>query len=635
MKNLYAFFLILFYSTVIAQQDESASIAEAEMKAAESLVALAVNPNTQNYDITYHKLEFTVDPAEYFIEGRVTTTFTAVTPMNTVTFDLNNQLDVLEVTMNGNGLTFTQNNNDELIITLPATLAPNSSATVEIWYSGFPGFGEQAFTTETHNGVPVLFTLSQPYGARDWWPCKQDLNDKIPNVDIYISAPQQYVSVANGVQLGAETNGDYKTTHFQHNFPIPAYLIAIAVTNYSIFTQTAGTAPNQFPIVNYIYPENYNQAVSQLAVTLPIMDLFENLFEPYPFASEKYGHAQFGFGGGMEHTTVSFMGSYGRNLIAHELAHQWFGNKVTCGSWRDIWLNEGFAEYLSGLVVEGLDGEANFDQWKLFKSQNITSQPGGAVYLTEAETQNVGRIFSSRLSYNKGAMVLHMLRFKLGDAAFFQACKNYLADPDLAFGYAVTTDWQAHLENASGQDLDEFFNDWVYKQGYPTYSVTVQNWGSGQARFVINQTQSHNSVSFFEMPLPVRIFGAGGQQADLILNNTSNNQVIITPVPFQVTGMVVNPRNDIITGTNNATLSAADFDFADTVTLSPNPAREQLAVMLPGDAELQSVTIYNALGQIVLESTSAEINVGSLPSGVHFAAIVTTSGRALKRFVKE
>ena len=218
-----------------------------------------------------------------------------------------------------------------------------------------------AFTTSQHFGTPIMWTLSEPFGARDWWPCKQDLSDKIENIDFYITAPSAYKGVANGLEVSeiANNNGT-KTVHYQHNYAIPAYLVAFAVTNYQIYQQTAGTAPNTFPIVNYIYPENYNSAVNQVAVTLPIMNLFENLFETYPFHEEKYGHAQFGWGGGMEHTTVSFMGSFSRDLIAHELAHHWFGNKITCGTWKDIWLNEGFAEYMSGLVYENLDGETAF-----------------------------------------------------------------------------------------------------------------------------------------------------------------------------------------------------------------------------------------------------------------------------------
>ena len=185
-----------------------------------------------------------------------------------------------------------------------------------------------------------------------------------------------------------------------------------------MYSHTVTNNGNPFEIINYVYPENLTSAQASTPVTVSIMELFSNKFEEYPYASEKYAHAQFGWGGGMEHTTVSFMGSFGRNLIAHELAHQWFGDKITCGSWKDIWLNEGFATYLSGLVIEEFDGEPSFKNWKQGRVSSITSQPDGAVYLSDSDTTSVSRIFSSRLSYNKGAMVLHMLRKKVGDANF-------------------------------------------------------------------------------------------------------------------------------------------------------------------------------------------------------------------------
>src|SRR5690606_12032577 len=339
--------------------------------------------------------------------------------LNSIVFDLADTMNVSQVLKNGNPLTFSHSG-DELTINFPQPILESTLDSLTIYYSGIPDDPEDSFTTHTHNGVPALFTLSQPYGAKEWWPCKQDLNDKIDSIDVVIKAPSIYTAVSNGVQQSIELDGlGNKITHFKHNYPIPAYLVAIAVTNYQTFTQLAGTAPNTFPIINYFYPENFNTASTQVAVTLPIMDLFEEKFGTYPYANEKYGHAQFGWGGGMEHTTVSFMGGFSRNLIAHELAHQWFGNKVTCGSWSDIWLNEGFAEYLSGLVIENLDGESSFVNWKANKKIIITSQPAGSVYVPEAEALNVSRIFSSRLSYNKGAMVVHMLRYLLGDAAFF------------------------------------------------------------------------------------------------------------------------------------------------------------------------------------------------------------------------
>lgn len=640
MKNI-TLIAILFCTihSLYAQQGNSAfnTIVEAEMKSAYSTTNFTANLNTGDYDVLYHELHFEVDPAAYFIDGEVTTAFTAKQNMPDITFDLTSQLTVSEVTMNGNALIFEQNTDDELIITFQSAISQGSEATVTITYSGLPAFGDGSFAIDTHNGTPSLWTLSQPYGAKDWWPCKQDLNDKIDNIDVYITAPSEYVSVSNGVEQSETDNGDgTTTTHFQHNYPIPAYLIAIAVTNYSIYNQTAGTAPNTFPIVNYIYPETVPTAIPELANTLTAMNLFEDLFETYPYHNEKYGHAQYGYGGGMEHTTVSFMGGFYRELIAHELAHQWFGNKVTCGSWKDIWLNEGFATYLSGLLVEHMDGEEAFTTWKGNRTESITSQPGGSVYLTDTDTTSISRIFSSRLTYNKGAMVVHMLRFKMGDTDFYQGLKNYLADPELAFGYAVTPQLENHLEAASGMDLTEFFQDWVYREGYPSYSITTQHFGEGQVKITINQTQSHASVNYFEMPVPIRLFGDGGAVQDVVLDNTFNGQEYVIAVPFTVTGFQFDPKNDLISANNEIFLGTNRINNLANVTLYPNPAATRLHLQLPQGIVLQKAIFYNMLGQKVMESESqTSWNITALSPGVHFVTLTTDSGTKQLRFIKE
>lgn len=636
MKKIFLLILVSFFNISFAQTtiDTIHSIAEAEMKSASATMNFAVNPNTLNYDITYQKLEFTVNPAVYFINGKVTTTFKALSSMSAVIFDLTNDLTVSSVKQNNVAVTFSQSA-EELTINLQNTLTTGSLATVEIIYSGAPSSDEEAFTIDTHSGMPILWTLSEPYGARDWWPCKQDMNDKVDAIDIYITAPSQYTSVANGIEVSQVTNADNtKTTHFSHGYPIPAYLVAIAVTNYQIFTQTAGTAPNTFPIVNYLYPENFTSASTSVAVTLPIMNLYETLFETYPFSNEKYGHAQFGWGGGMEHTTVSFMGSFGRELIAHELGHQWFGDKITCGSWNDIWLNEGFATYLSGLVVENLDGIIQFRNWKSGLTTNITSQPGGSVYVPEADISNVNRIFSSRLSYNKGAMVVNMLRFKLGDTNFFQGIKNYLADTNLAYKYAQSSDLKSHLETVSGLSLTEFFNDWVYGQGYPSYQFQVVNLANNQTQITVNQTQSHSSVSFFEMPVPLRLFGNNGQFLDVVLNNTTNNQVFIENVPFAVTSVTFDIEKQLISKNNEVTLGTNNLELDTEMRLYPNPTSSQLNLKLPENLKVEKVIFYNTLGQIISTSTETSWDVSGFANGVYYLKVFNGNGAKTFTFIK-
>lgn len=644
MKKYYLLFLVLTYAFSFAQSDvankEIEEIANIEKKSASKIMNFVANPNTANYDLTYHKLEFTVDPSQFYIAGKVTSTYTALANMSTVTFDLSSELTVLSVKKNNVNLTFSQNTSNELIITLPSVQATGTSATVEITYEGAPpstGFG--SFETTNHAGEPVMWTLSEPFGAMEWWPCKQDLNDKIASIDVFITAPTALVAVSNGLQQAKVNNGDgTSTTHFHHNYPIPAYLIAIAVTNYTIYTQQAGlgtVASPFFPIVNYLYPEEAASSQADLAVTPAIMNFFEATFVPYPFRAEKYGHAQFGWGGGMEHTTVSFMGGFDRGLIAHEMAHQWFGDKVTCGDWKDIWLNEGFATYLASMVIENFDGEAAFISDKNSKINSITSQAGGSVYVPASDETNVNRIFSGRLSYSKGAMVLNMLRLKLGTTNFLQALRNYLNDVDLAYDYAVTPDLIEHLEAVSGLDLTEFFNDWIYGQGYPIYAIEAGNSSPGMATIIVNQTQSHPSVSYFEGQVPVRLLGTGGQQQDYVLNNTVNGENFQVSVPFNVTGVVFNPKKDIISKNSTAVLANEIFELDSKVSIYPNPATTELNIQIPSNVSLEAVVVYNALGQNVFESKSTIVDVNSLSTGVYSLKITTSEGSVLKKFIKK
>lgn len=611
---------------------------EREMQSAQKKMAFQLNPNTQNYDVRYHKIELTVNPAVYNVSGKVTTRFKAISgTMNSVVFDLSSPLVVSSVKQGNQTLNFTHVNN-ELNITLAQPVILNQIGEVEITYSGAPTSVNEAFTTSQHFGTPIMWTLSEPFGARDWWPCKQDLSDKIENIDFYITAPSAYKGVANGLEVSeiANNNGT-KTVHYQHNYAIPAYLVAFAVTNYQIYQQTAGTAPNTFPIVNYIYPENYNSAVNQVAVTLPIMNLFENLFETYPFHEEKYGHAQFGWGGGMEHTTISFMGGFSRDLIAHELAHHWFGNKVTCGTWKDIWLNEGFAEYMSGLVYEHLDGQTAFTNWKDEKIQNITSQPGGNLYLTDVQADDSNRIFSGRLTYDKGSMVVHMLRYVLGDDHFYQGMQNYLADPNLAYDFAVTTQLKTHLETASGQDLTEFFNDWIYGQGYPIYDAAVSVLDNNQVRVILSQTTSHNSISFFEMPVKIKFVGPNNQSETVILNHTQNNQEFVVDLPFYApTNVIINPDKDIITKNESYTLGNDDFEkLSNAIQVSPNPVSDLLTIEKQGEFQIQSIDVFSVNGQKILKNVSSPIEVSHLSSGNYIAVIATDLGTFHKKFIKK
>ncbi|NNL79621.1 MAG: T9SS type A sorting domain-containing protein, partial [Flavobacteriaceae bacterium] len=509
-------------------------------------------------------------------------------------------------------------------------------------YSGSPmsaGFG--SFEQTTHNGDPIIWTLSEPYGAKSWWPCKQDLIDKVDSIDVFITTPQfnptseEYFAVSNGVEQSQTLDSGNKITHFKHKYPIPAYLIAIAATNYEIFTQQVDNNGNPFDIVNYVFPESLADAQLNTPVTVDIMDLFINLFEPYPYEDEKYGHAEFTRSGGMEHTTVSFMGNYSRNLIAHELAHQWFGDKITCGSWKDIWLNEGFATYLSGLVVEGLDNNAAFTVWKENRVNHITSLPDGYVYLQDADTTSVSRIFNSRLSYSKGAMVLHMLRKKLGDVDFYQGVQDYLADPDLSYDYAKTEDFIPIMESASGEDLTEFFDDWLFNQGYPTYNLEWEAISTSQLRIVLSQTQSHPSVSFFEAAVPIRLIGTGGETEDVSLDHSTNAQQFFVDISFEVADILFDPEFDLVSKDNQVSLGIETVVAQAELKIFPNPVSMVLNILKPDDMTINSVRLYSISGQLIKETEFSEhVSMDALPSGIYILQMETDEGLINKSVIK-
>lgn len=644
MKTFLSLMILLITMHSFGQdyQEPFNSIREAEAKAALNRMAYRANLNTGNYDVKYHRLEFNVDPSQAQISGNVTTYFEAKAALNQITFDLSGTMIVSQVLQRGNPLAFSQNSSDELIITLPTTQNVGVLDSLTVSYSGNPvssGFG--SFEVNNHNGKPILWTLSEPYGAKGWWPCKQDLNDKIDAIDVYITSPRfnpdgdDYIAVSNGLEQDQEISGLSKTTHYRHQFPIPAYLIAIAVTNYAVYTHAVENNGNPFEVVNYVYPENLSSAQMSTAVTVDIINLFSTLFEEYPYASEKYGHAQFGWGGGMEHTTVSFMGGFSRGLIAHELAHQWFGNKITCGSWQDIWLNEGFATYLAGLTVENLDGPSNFTQWKQQNVNTITSQLGGSVYVPAVDTLSVGRVFNGRLSYAKGAMVLHMLRKKIGDATFFQGVRDYLSDSDYAFNYAKSNDFITVMETASGEDLSEFFSDWLYNQGYPTYTIQWNQPTSNNINIRISQMQSHPSVSYFEAPVPLRILGTQGEILDLVLNNTINNEQFNNAINFVVSEVLFDPESDLISRNTSVQLNVSEENVELGFMMYPNPSSNVVYIQKPEGLQIKEVKIYNSIGQLLSQQAfEPSIDVSKLASGALIIQFQTNVGTITKSLLK-
>jgi aminopeptidase N len=645
------FFLIFSSLKLNAQQAENyfksvSEIAMAEQRAQERINSIAdtitsFTSASNNYDVKYYRCEWEVNPAVRFIAGKVTVYFVVTAATNNIQIDLANALVVDSVKQRNNLLTKQQANNT-LSMDFPATINSGVLDSVSIFYKGVPpnnGFG--SFETTTHAGTPVMWTLSEPYGSRDWWPCKNGLDDKADSIDVLMTTPPQYRAASNGL-LQSEAliaGGTKKLTYWKHRYPIATYLVCFAVTNYSVFNNSVMLGSTNLPMQTFCYPESLAAFQAGTQNTLDALQLFHNNFGDYPFIKEKYGHVQFSWGGGMEHQTSSFMVNLSESLVAHELGHQWFGDKITCGSWEDIWLNEGFATYLAAFYMEN-KYPANIINSRKAVINNITSLPGGSVWVDD--TTNVGRIFSGRLSYNKGSYLVYMLRWKLGDAAFFSGIKKYLQDPAVVYGFAKTGDLKRNLEQVSGKDLTEFFNDWFKGQGYPSYNVQWTPIGSEYVQIKMSQTTSHPSVSFYEMPVALR-FRNATQERTIVVDNKANGETFFKHIGFVADTVLVDPEYWLISR-NNVSSKVPDATVGQNIVqVFPNPVTDHFFMYFRKMvAPTANINLYNARGQLLYQRTVKMVNgseyvrlpSANLPAGTYFLRINAGDFKLVKKLLK-
>jgi hypothetical protein len=381
----------------------------------------------------------------------------------------------------------------------------------------------------------MIWTLSEPFGARDWWPCKDFNDDKADSLDMTCTVPDNLIVASNGVLVSDVDNGSTRTFHWHTSSPISTYLVSLAIHPYTVFSDsyTPQGPGSPMELKFYVFPDHFSEVQATYALTNDMIDAFAESWGEYPFLSEKYGHAEFVVGGGMEHQTMSSLGNSTEDLISHELAHQWWGNTITCDTFHHIWLNEGFAVWSEAFWKEKTAGSAAYRD-----IMDIGAYFGeGTIYV---ENPNVDVIFDVNLSYNKGSWVVHMLRGVLGDEDFFDGLAHYR---DLYEGATATTEQlRDAMEDVSGKDLDQFFQQWIYGQYYPHYRCTWSPIANG-VDVTIDQIQTNTGL--FEMPIRLRVLSTAGT-FDFVVENSAASEDYSFSVAGTIQDVLVDPDRWIL-----------------------------------------------------------------------------------------
>ncbi|NTV84700.1 MAG: T9SS type A sorting domain-containing protein, partial [Bacteroidales bacterium] len=425
-------------------------------------------------------------------------------------------------------------------------------------------------------------------------------------------------------------------------YPIAYYLISFAVAEYQEYNLYAfpdGTEDSVL-IQNFIYdhPDCLPTYQTGIDRTAAFLELFSDLFGMYPFIEEKYGHCLTQLGGGMEHQTMTTIGGFSFTLVAHELGHMWFGDKVTCATWSDIWINEGFATYSDYLAHSFLSTPYYDSLWLKIRNDQVKSLPGGSVYVPEDQLGDIWRIFDGRLSYSKGALLLHMIRFELqNDDLFFNVLETYVDE----YGDSVATgdDFRDWLELQSGMDFTDFFNQWYYGEGYPIFDITWHQ-AEGNLDIISTQTTSAAITPLFKMHVPYYLKFSDGTDTTLLLFQDANLNTYSIPVNKTIEKIELDPEQWILHELNSLAVGEEEKESLLHFTIGPNPAKDQVNIFFSHQPEKTIIVLISDLaGRIVYKKELSGlinlIDIGHLAAGVYQIAATDGSAVMNKKLVVE
>ena len=640
-KQILLLFISISLFSVAQDQMGSCSARKSTKKWQTKSASLSVAEiaETEKYDVHFYNLDLNMNNISTYLSGSVEIHAKAKVSLDSALIELFETLIISEVQVNGTNVNYHRVSNK---VSVPVNASPNQNFIIKVTYAGNPptaqtnplgGSGLTAGSSPSW-GNKVVWSLSEPFSAYEWFAVKQSLTDKADSCAVAITVPDTCKAGSNGILEQVVPLGNGQTRYaWKHRHPIDYYLISVAVAKYveyNVYANPQGS-PSPVLIQNYIYdnPGTLPNFIDEINETADFLELFATQFGPYPFADEKYGHCMAPIGGGMEHQTMTTQGFFEKTLTAHELAHQWWGNHVTCASWCDIWLNEGFASYSEYLMLAALYPGQQVNHMTQVH-QNVMSQTGGSVWVLDS--LNESRIFNGRLSYDKGAGIIHSLRYVIqNDSLFFGALQDF--QTTFADSTATGLDFKNHVANFCNIDLDSYFEQWYFGEGFPTYQVKYNQVGTDLLLEISHTASMLNVTPTFTNPVTLKLSRQGQSDTLVRFPITSNSEFFILSNYGTLVGTIgIDPSNWLINGNAGVsfdpTLSIKEEGMNKQVALLPYPNPSSDFIQILEQQELLSYEIYAANGKLMQVGSLApgqKIDVRTLKKGSYILLLMNAN----------